>query len=69
MLHCYWITTQNGEHGRIVAENFDKADRILFMGILSGRFPVESFLVEELHDNATSESSMELDEEDIISID
>jgi hypothetical protein len=65
MLKAYWITNKNGEYGRIIAENLDKADRILFLGVLAGKFPVDCFCIEEISRESSEDISIDVDEEEV----
>jgi hypothetical protein len=65
MPKVWWAISEEGlplKDGRVVADTYEQADKILFYRILHGQCPFSSFLIEELPDD-------EVSDKDILSVD
>jgi hypothetical protein len=64
----FWVVNDQDDHGNIIADNEQQADKILFEGILRCDYPVDAILIEEMVDDSQIEIYEAIGDDDIISI-
>ncbi len=64
----FWIVSDDGDHGSILAPTQRDAEIMHFEGILHGEYPINSVLIEQILESWEAEVYEPVDDADIISI-